>query len=240
MSSKNKLQRFSENLTFPNVIQPDFSEVFRKDYYLKNNWGTSYWHNSHPIVLELGCGKGEYTVALAERYPQCNYIGVDIKGARFWRGAKTALEQNLLNVAFLRTRIEFIDSFFGKNEVSEIWITFPDPQLRERRAKKRLTSARFLTMYKSMLQEGGIVHLKTDSRELYDYTMALLNYNQQEILVATEDLYASSLSEEELSVKTHYESYYLSQGKPITYIRFRLQGDIQEMPNEEGKTIIEE
>lgn len=240
MSSKNKLQRFSENLTFPNVIQPDFSEVFRKDYYLKNNWGTSYWHNSHPIVLELGCGKGEYTVALAERYPQCNYIGVDIKGARFWRGAKTALEQNLLNVAFLRTRIEFIDSFFGKNEVSEIWITFPDPQLRERRAKKRLTSARFLTMYKSMLQEGGIVHLKTDSRELYDYTKALLNYNQQEILVATEDLYASSLSEEELSVKTHYESYYLSQGKPITYIRFRLQGDIQEMPKEEGKTIIEE
>ena len=233
MSAKNKLQRFAENETFPNVIQPDFNEVFRKDYRLKQKWASEFWKNSNPLVLELGCGKGEYTVSLAERFPSKNYLGIDIKGARFWRGAKSALEKGLANVAFLRTRIEFIDSFFGNNEVDEIWITFPDPQLRERRAKKRLTSPRFLNMYIQMLKPNAVVNLKTDSKELFDYTKSLLEYNNQEILVATDDLYNSPYCDEILSIKTHYESFYLTQGKPITYIQFRLHGTIKDLPEEQ-------
>ena len=233
MSAKNKLQRFAENETFPNVIQPEFNEVFRKDYRLKQKWATEFWKNSNPLVLELGCGKGEYTVSLAERFPSKNYLGIDIKGARFWRGAKSALEKGLANVAFLRTRIEFIDSFFGNNEVDEIWITFPDPQLRERRAKKRLTSPRFLNMYIQMLKPNAVVYLKTDSKELFDYTKSLLEYNNQEILVATDDLYNSPYCDEILSIKTHYESFYLTQGKPITYIQFRLHGTIKDLPEEQ-------
>ncbi|MCQ2960583.1 MAG: tRNA (guanosine(46)-N7)-methyltransferase TrmB [Bacteroidales bacterium] len=233
MSAKNKLQRFADNEQFANVIQPDFEEVFRKDYVLKNDWRKSYWKNENPIVLELGCGKGEYTVALAEKNLQNNYIGIDIKGARFWRGAKTAIEKGMENVAFLRTRIEFVDSFFGKNEVDEIWITFPDPQLREKRAKKRLTSPRFLNMYIGMLKPDAVVNLKTDSKELFDYTKSVLEYNNQEILVATDDLYNSRYDDEILSIKTHYESYYLTQGKKITYIRFRLKGEIKDLPEEE-------
>lgn len=233
MSAKNKLQRFAENETFPNVIQPDFNEVFRKDYRLKQKWASEFWKNSNPLVLELGCGKGEYTVSLAERFPAKNYLGIDIKGARFWRGAKSALEKGLANVAFLRTRIEFIDSFFGNNEVDEIWITFPDPQLRERRAKKRLTSPRFLNMYIQMLKPNAVVNLKTDSKELFDYTKSLLEYNKQEILVATDDLYNSPYCDEILSIKTHYESFYLTQGKLITYIQFRLHGTIKDLPEEQ-------
>ncbi len=233
MSAKNKLQRFADNEVFPNVIQPNFEEIFRKDYTLKNNWRASYWKNDLPIVLELGCGKGEYTVALAQKFPNKNYIGIDIKGARFWRGAKTALEAGMNNVAFLRTRIEFIDSFFGKDEVDEIWITFPDPQLREKRAKKRLTSPRFLNMYLGMLKPNAVVNLKTDSKELFDYTKSLLEYNQQEILIATDNLYNSPYCDEVLSVKTHYESYYLTQGKPITYLQFRISKTIEDFPEEE-------
>lgn len=233
MSAKNKLQRFAENETFPNVIQPDFNEVFRKDYRLKQKWASEFWKNSNPLVLELGCGKGEYTVSLAERFPAKNYLGIDIKGARFWRGAKSALEKGLANVAFLRTRIEFIDSFFGNNDVDEIWITFPDPQLRERRAKKRLTSPRFLNMYIQMLKPNAVVNLKTDSKELFDYTKSLLEYNKQEILVATDDLYNSPYCDEILSIKTHYELFYLTQGKPITYIQFRLHGTIKDLPEEQ-------
>lgn len=233
MSAKNKLQRFAENETFPNVIQPEFDEVFHKDYWLKNKWAAEFWKNTNPLVLELGCGKGEYTVSLAERFPEKNYIGIDIKGARFWRGAKSALEKGLPNVAFVRTRIEFIDSFFGANEVDEIWITFPDPQLAERRAKKRLTSPRFLNMYLGMLKPGANVNLKTDSKELYDYTKSLLEFNKQEILIATDDLYNSPYCDETLSIKTQYESFYLAQGKPITYIQFRLNGVIQDLPESE-------
>ena len=233
MSAKNKLQRFAENETFPNVIQPDFNEIFRKDYRLKQKWSSDFWHNNNPLVLELGCGKGEYTVSLAERFPTNNYLGIDIKGARFWRGAKSALEKGLANVAFLRTRIEFIDSFFGIDEVDEIWITFPDPQLRERRAKKRLTSPRFLNMYIAMLKPNAVVNLKTDSKELFDYTKSLLEYNNQEILVATDDLYNSPYCDDVLSIKTHYESFYLTQGKPITYLKFRLHGTIVDVPEEE-------
>ncbi len=227
MSAKNKLQRFADNEVFPNVIQPQFEEIFHKEYKLKNQWKSEYWHNTNPIVLELGCGKGEYTVALAQANPEKNYIGIDIKGARFWRGAKTALDNDVKNAAFLRTRIEFIDSFFGANEVDEIWITFPDPQLRKKCAKKRLTSSRFLNMYRAMLQPNAVVNLKTDSKELYNYTKTLLEQNKQEILVATDDLYNSGMCDEILSIKTQYESFYLAQGKPITYLKFRLSGVIE-------------
>ena len=231
MSAKNKLQRFAENETFPNVIQPQFDEIFQKDYSLKNRWNVEFWKNQNPIVLELGCGKGEYTVALAERFREKNYIGIDIKGARFWRGAKTAIEKGFSNVAFVRTRIEFIDSFFGNNEIDEIWITFPDPQLSERRAKKRLTSPRFLNMYIGMLKPDAVVNLKTDSKELFEYTKSLLEYNKQEIIMATDNLYESPYCDDVLSIKTHYESYYLTQGKPITYIKFRLSGTIVDLPD---------
>lgn len=232
MSAKNKLQRFAENETFSNVIQPNFEEIFQKDYSLKNNWNSTYWKNENPIVLELGCGKGEYTVALAEKFPQKNFIGIDIKGARFWRGAKTAIEKGFANVAFLRTRIEFISSFFGKNEIDEIWITFPDPQLREKRAKKRLTSPRFLNMYLNMLKPNAVVNLKTDSKELFDYTKALLEYNNHEIIIATDDLYNSTYCTEDLSIKTHYESYYLTQGKKITYLQFKITHESVDLPTE--------
>lgn len=234
MGHKHKLQRFAENETFANVIQPEFSEVFRCDYKLKNQWKTDFWHNNNPIVLELGCGKGEYTVQLAQKYSNKNFIGIDIKGARFWRGAKTAIEQNIPNVAFIRSRIEFLNSFFGSNEISEIWITFPDPQLEKRRTKKRLTSPRFLNMYLKMLALNASIHLKTDSQELHEYTKKLLQFNKQTIIRATTDLYNSPLADETLSIKTFYEQQYLERGKSITYIEFSLNGEtIIDLPDEE-------
>ena len=171
---KDKLRKFRENLTFDCFVQPEFDEVFRRDHPLKGHWHDSFFRNDNPIVLELGCGKGEYTVALAERDPSRNYIGIDIKGARMWRGAKTATERGMRNVGFLRTRIEFINGLFGEGEVSEIWITFPDPQLKSRRAKKRLTSPLFLGQYAQMQVPGGRINLKTDSQHLYAYTQAVI------------------------------------------------------------------
>src|SRR5699024_6206658 len=156
---KDKLRRFAENLTFECFVQPEFEEIFRRDHPLKGHWRRDFFRNDRPIVLELGCGKGEYTVALAERDPRSNYIGVDIKGARMWRGAKTATERRMGNVGFVRTRIEFIGSFFAPGEVDEIWITFPDPQLRTKRAKKRLTAPSFLAAYARLLKPGGAIHL---------------------------------------------------------------------------------
>lgn len=231
---KDKLRKFAENLTFKNVLQPTFEEVFRKDYSLKGKWHKEYLRNNNPITLELGCGKGEYSVNLARKYPNTNFIGVDIKGARFWRGAKTALEEGILNVNFIRTRIELIDSFFAQNEVSEIWITFPDPQLKERRTNKRLTSPQFLNKYRSLLSEGGIIHLKTDSQELHEYTKAVLAHNNIIPIISTNNLYATDLVTDELSIKTHYEQLFTAQGKTITYLRFRLKKDIEiiDLPKE--------
>jgi len=169
---KDKLKKFAENKTFRCLVQPEFDEIFGKDHPLKGRWHADFFRNDRPIVLELGCGKGEYTVALAADDPARNYIGVDIKGARMWRGAKTATEQGMDNVGFLRTRIEFITSFFAPGEVSELWITFPDPQLKTRRAKKRLTAPPFLACYAQLLAPGGWINLKTDSQHLYRYTAA--------------------------------------------------------------------
>ena len=184
---KDKLKKFKENETFTCLVQPRTDEVFGKDHPLKGHWGEKMFGNDRPIVVELGCGKGEYTIDLALRNPGCNYIGVDIKGARLWKGAKYATEHCLPNVAFLRTRIEFIESLFAPEEVSEIWITFADPQIG--REKKRLTSPLFLSRYRNFLKKGGIVHLKTDSRYLHEYTRAIAEQNSLEILACTSDLY---------------------------------------------------
>lgn len=221
---KDKLRKFQENLTFRNMIQPDFGEIFHRDHPLKGHWHERHFGNDAPIVLELGCGKGEYTVALARRNPGRNFIGVDIKGARMWRGARTATDEGIENAAFLRTRIEFISSFFGPGEVDEIWITFPDPQLKKARAKKRLTAPGFLELYAGFLREGGAVNLKTDSHYLHDYTRAVAQCNALPVEICNDDIYGSGLADETLSIKTAYEQMFLEQGIPITYIRFGLGG----------------
>ncbi|MER3375481.1 MAG: tRNA (guanosine(46)-N7)-methyltransferase TrmB [Allomuricauda sp.] len=221
MGSKNKLKRFKENETFANVVQPTREEVL-EGFKLKNKWA-SFFKNNNPIVLELGCGKGEYTVGLAQRNPDKNYIGVDIKGARFWRGAKSALEQKLDNVAFLRTQIELVDHVFGENEVDEIWITFPDPQIKYKRTKHRMTNPVFLERYKKILKPKGIVNLKTDSEFMHGYTLGLLQGLGHEILYANHDVYKNEGSPSEvLEIQTFYENQYLDAGKPITYIQFRI------------------
>lgn len=222
MGSKNKLKRFNENETFSNVIQPTRDEVTGNFPY-KGNWHT-FFKNDNPIVLELGCGKGEYTIALAQQNPNINYIGIDIKGARFWRGAKTALEDNLPNVAFIRTQIELVDFCFAENEVSEIWITFPDPQIKYKRTKHRLTNESFLKKYHHILKEDGIVHLKTDSEFMHGYTLGLLHGQEQEVLYAHHDIYNNPHSPEVvLNTQTFYEKQYLEINKAITYIKFRLK-----------------
>lgn len=219
---KDKLRRFAENLTFECLVQPRFDEVFGRDHALKGRWHSDFFHNDRPIVLELGCGKGEYTVALAERTPERNFIGIDIKGARMWRGAKTATERGMGNVGFLRTRIELIGSFFAPGEVAEIWITFPDPQLRTKRARKRLTAPGFLAAYARMLAPGGTIHLKTDSKHLYAYTQAVIARFGLPCAEATDDLYGSGRADDVLSVRTAYEQRFLEMGLPITYTRFGL------------------
>jgi tRNA (guanine-N7-)-methyltransferase len=222
LGSKNKLKRFSENDTFPNVIQPTRSTVLN-EFPLKGNWHT-HFKNNNPIVLELGCGKGEYTIALARKNPNLNFIGIDIKGARFWRGAKTALEENLTNVAFLRTQIELIDLIFAENEVDEIWITFPDPQIKYTRTKHRLTNAEFLKKYHKILKPNGVVNLKTDSEFMHGYTLGLLHGTGHEVIYAHHDIYKNFHAPTEVtSTQTFYESQYLEVGKPITYIKFKLK-----------------
>lgn len=222
VGSKNKLKRFKENETFQNVIQPTREEVVN-DFYLKGQWHT-FFKNDHPIVLELGCGKGEYSVALAQKYPDKNFIGIDIKGARFWRGAKTAIEEGITNVAFIRTQIELIDYIFAENEVSEIWITFPDPQIKYKRTKHRMTNTTFLKRYKKVLKEDGIMHLKTDSEFMHGYTLGLLHGEGHEILYAHHDVYSNEYSPKEVtSIQTFYEKQYLEINKPITYIKFKLK-----------------
>ena len=220
MGSKNKLKRFRENETFKNVIQPSREEVLNK-FELQGKW-QSFFKNKNPIVLELGCGKGEYSLALAKKHPNKNFIGVDIKGARFWKGAKESLEENLSNVAFLRTQIELINLCFEKDEVSEIWITFPDPQIKFKRTKHRLINQEFLKKYQFILSREGIIHLKTDSEFLHGYLLGILNEGNHDILYAHHDIYnSSSPPKEALEIQTFYESYYLEQNKPITYIKFK-------------------
>ena len=223
MGSKNKLKRFRENETFANVYQPTRDTLIGSSFNLKGNWGQTVFNNPNPIVLELGCGKGEYSVALAQRYPNKNFIGIDIKGARFWRGAKTATEQKLNNVAFLRTQIELIEYAFAENEIDEIWITFPDPQIKYKRTKHRLTNKVFLNRYKTILKPNGSVNLKTDSEFMHGYTLGLLHGLGYEVVYANNNIYQQGGSPEEVTaIQTFYESQYLEQHKPITYIKFKL------------------
>lgn len=223
---KNKHKRFQENLTFGNMLQPAFDDIFNKDYELKGRWRKDFFRNDNPVVLELGCGRGEYTVSLGEMFPDKNFIGVDIKGARMWRGAKTATENGMDNVGFLRTRIEFIGSFFGEGEVDEIWITFPDPQLKKSRVKKRLTAPGFLEAYSKFLRPDGKVHLKTDCLHLHEYTKAVIEANGLTAEFADSDIYGNGSADEILSIKTTYESQFLAGGKAITYVKFGLGGKV--------------
>lgn len=224
VGSKNKLKRFKENETFKNVVQPKREDLVDTQFPLKGKWNKDFFKNDNPIVLELGCGKGEYSVELARKYPEKNFLGIDIKGARFWRGAKTALEENLNNVGFMRTQIELVEYAFAKAEISEIWITFPDPQIKYKRTKHRMTNTEFLQKYKNILTPNGTINLKTDSEFMHGYTLGLLHGEGHEILHANHNVYKNEYSPEEVTgIQTFYEKQYLEQGKPITYIKFRVK-----------------
>lgn len=215
-----KLEHFAENLTFANLFQVSFETLQQEGFALRGKWH-EHFGNNNPITLELGCGKGDYTVALAQLHSDRNFIGVDIKGARLWRGAKTATEEKMQNVAFIRTRIELIEGFFATDEVEEIWITFPDPQ--PKKPMKRLTSERFLNHYKQFLKTGGLIHLKTDSQELYDYTLnEVIPAGGYQAGVHTDDLYHSDYEGEAKLTQTFYEKMFLVEGKPITYLEFQI------------------
>ena len=232
MGRISKIKRFDEMREFPHVFEPDGNAILRSDYEMKGCWNLQFFRNEKPIILELGCGRGEYTIELARNSPGHNFIGVDIKGARMWKGARESLRLKLDNVAFLRCRIEFLFRMFARDEISEIWLTFPDPQARKPR--KRLTSGRFINMYLDMLIPGGRIHLKTDSLILYEYTLALLKWNGLVPDTSTADLYASHPADEVLSIRTHYESGFLQAGKPITYLSFvPVRGHLWTEPREE-------
>jgi tRNA (guanine-N7-)-methyltransferase len=218
---KKKLAHFAENLTFAHLFQnpyPDFNTVFP----LKNQWKSEYFKNDHPLVLELGCGKGEYTVNLALSNPEKNFIGVDIKGARLWKGCKMVREMELKNVAFIRSRIEYIEYFFGKHEVDDIWLTFPDPQPQSNRKRKRLTSPLFLNRYINFLKPGGIIHLKTDNLGLYEFTLEIIEEQGHNLVFNSEDIYSIAQSHEATAIQTFYEEIYRKDGIPIKYIEFSL------------------
>ena len=223
---KGKLAKFADMETYENVFQYPFSVVEHVPFEMKGHWREQYFHNDHPIVLELGCGKGEYTVELAKLYPDTNFIGVDIKGARMWTGATQALHEGLKNVAFLRTNIEIIERFFAEDEVQEIWLTFSDPQMKNPR--KRLTSTYFMERYRKFLVDGGIIHLKTDSNFLFTYTTYMVEHNHLPIEYRTEDLYGnhnsqfSILNSQLLSIQTYYESMWIARGLNIKYMKWRL------------------
>jgi tRNA (guanine-N7-)-methyltransferase len=241
---KNKLARWAELESFDNVIQPAIDELPGKDHPVKGKWREKIFRNANPVVLELGCGKGEYTIGLATMFPDKNYVGVDIKGARMWRGAKTSNERNLTNVAFLRTRIEFINSFFSDDEADEIWITFPDPHAGGRNSNKRLTSPWYLNAYRRFLKNKGLVHLKTDNTELFNFTRKIVTHNNLELVLSTTDLYSgnnrderlsslsryqpeesvlmSSFADDILSIRTHYEDMFIKEGSKINFLSFRL------------------
>ena len=220
---KGKLQKFADMREYPNVVEHHFSIADATPFPMLGKWGKEFFGNDNPIVIELGCGRGEYTVGLARRYPDKNFIGVDIKGARMWTGATDALREGLKNVGFLRTNIEIIDHFFAAGEVSEIWLTFPDPQMKK--YTKRLTSTLFLQRYRNILAPDGIVHLKSDSNFMFTYTRYVAEVNNLPVISCNEDIYANGEAEEPLDIKTYYEQQWLSRGINIKYISFRLPAE---------------
>ena len=224
MGSKNKLKRFKENLTFKNVIQPSREILVDNNFEYKGKWSDLFFKNNNPIIIELGCGKGEYSIELAKLNPEKNFIGIDIKGARFWRGAKTAVDEGLNNIAFVRSQIELIDKIFSKSEVSEIWITFPDPQIKFKREKHRLINLKFINLYKNILVPNGIINLKTDSEFLHGYMLGLIkSTNFLELIYSNHNIYNNSGAPEDvLSIQTFYELKFLKQQKPITFINFKV------------------
>ncbi len=220
---KDKLKRFAENLTFKNLLQPMVVYPPADDP-IKGNWGEVFFRNNNPIILELGCGRGEYTINLAEKFPDKNFIGIDWKGARLWRGAKTGVENKMANVGFLRIQIQVINSFFAENEVDEIWITFPVPHMLKTDERKRMTSPRFLDSYRKLMTRDGIVHLKTDSRELYDYSTEIVKEQNLQINKSSSDIYSDYNDDEILSIKTTYEKLWLKEGAKICYLSFKING----------------
>lgn len=225
---KKKLFRFAQNKEFDNVVEPSREDVINGNFSLKGKWNEEFFKNNHPIVLELGCGKGEYSVNLAQHFPDKNFIGIDIKGARFWFGAKEAQDKEIENVAFLRSQIELIDQLFAENEVSEIWITFPDPQIKYRRSKHRLTHPDFLKRYHHILKKDGSIHLKTDSEYLHGYTHGIVYAEGHEVIISSHDVYHHSNTHKHIpryvkEIQTYYEGKYLEKGKAITYLNFRLK-----------------
>lgn len=221
---KNKLKKFAEMEQLPNVLQMPFGKLQAEGFNMKGHWHEDFFGNSNPIVLELGCGRGEYTMGLAKEFPERNFIGIDIKGARMWAGAKEAHGTGMGNVGFLRTNIELLEHFFAQGEVSEIWITFPDPQMKKTR--KRLTATNFLDMYRRILIPDGVVNLKTDSPFLYEYTSRSVALNRLPIVKQTSDLYSdSNVADPILNIRTHYESQWLARGMKIKYLAFKLPAD---------------
>ena len=224
---KGKLAKFADMETYENVFQYPFSVIDNVPFEMRGHWREQYFHNDHPIVLELGCGKGEYTVELAKLYPDVNFIGVDIKGARMWTGATQALKGGLKNVAFLRTNIEIIERFFAEDEVQEIWLTFSDPQMKNPR--KRLTSTYFMERYRKFLVDGGIIHLKTDSNFLFTYTTYMVEKNHLPVIVSTTDLYAAAENpslKEAAAIQTYYESMWIARGLNIKYMKWQLPKNV--------------
>lgn len=218
--SKNKLEKFAENLTFPNFFQLPYEEISKQDAPIKGNWHRDFFKNENPIILELGCGKGDYTIELAQRYPYKNFIGVDKKGSRMWKGCKFSVENQLSNAAFIRTQIQFLDNYFVENEVSEIWLTFPDPQPSRSKVSKRLTSSFFLDIYKKVLTPSGSIHLKTDNEVLFNYTLEVIEKLQYNLLEKNEDIYASEIVNCDLAIQTYYEKMWLAKGLKIYYLKF--------------------
>lgn len=219
---KNKLRKFAENETFKNMVQAPRTDLLENGLHLKGKWHKEFFKNDRPIVLELGCGKGEYTVGLGEKFPEKNFIGIDIKGARMWRGARTATDHKMTNIGFLRTHIELIHNCFAKGEVSEIWITFPDPQIKYRRRKKRLTAPDMLEMYRSILADDAVIHLKTDSQFLYGYTLGIIEGYGHKVIDSSYDIDRQKARNQLLKIKTNYEGIFRTKGMTITYLKFKL------------------
>lgn len=220
---KNKLQKFADMAAYPHVFEYPYSVAENVPFEMKGKWHEIFFKNNNPIVLELGCGRGEYTVGLGRMFPDKNFIAVDIKGARMWSGATESISEGLTNVAFLRTNIEIIERFFAEGEVSEIWLTFSDPQMKK--ATKRLTSTYFMNRYRQFLKSDGIIHVKTDSNFMFTYTRYMIEENKLPVLFITEDLYHSNLVDDILGIKTYYEQQWLDRGLSIKYIKFALPQD---------------